>query len=162
MGPHSAGALGRMLLEGSVELFDLLPAPVLIVELGSARVLYANAAAQSMADGHYPPGLAERVAGGERIIGEQLDWDAPDGPRTLVVNGETVVMPDGERVGMITIEDVTEIEIARRRAAVLAEASGALADSLALAQTLRTIGRLVVPRWADWCFVELLRPDGSI
>jgi PAS domain S-box-containing protein len=151
-----------MLLEASVELFDLLPAPVLIVELGSGRVLYANAAAQSMADGQYPPTLAERVAGGERISGEQLDWDTPDGRRTLVVNGETVIMPDGERVGMITIEDVTEIENARRRVAVLAEASAALAESLDLAQTLRTIGRLVVPRWADWCFVELLRPDGSI
>jgi PAS domain S-box-containing protein len=158
----SAGALGRMLVAGSVDLFDLLPAPVLLVELDSARVLFANAAAQAMANGRYPPGLAERVARGERIAAEQIEWQAPGGARTLVVNGEAVVMPDGERVGMVTIEDVTEIEAARRRSAILAEASGALADSFDLTQTLRTIGRLVVPRWADWCFVELLQPDGSI
>jgi PAS domain S-box-containing protein len=151
-----------MLVEGSVELFDLLPAPVLLVELGSGHVLFANAAARGLADGRYPPGLAERVARGERIASEQIDWEAPSGLRTLVVNGETVVMPDGERVGMVTIEDVTEIEAARRRSAILAEASAGLADSLDLTQTLRTIGRLVVPRWADWCFVELLQPDGSI
>ena len=93
MEPQSAGALGRMLLEGSVDLFDLLPAPVLLVELGSARVLFANAAAQAMAGGRYPPDLAARVACGERIAGEQIDWQAPGGPRTLIVNGETVVMP---------------------------------------------------------------------
>ena len=108
---ESAGPLGRMLLAGSVDLFDLLPAPVLLVELGSGRILFANAAAQALAGGEYPPGLAERVARGERIASEPIDWDA----RTLVVSGGGVVMPDGERVGMVTIDDVTEIEGARRR-----------------------------------------------
>ena len=56
MGTGSAGALGRMLVAGSVDLFDLLPAPVLLVELDSARIIFANAAAQSMAGGRYPPG----------------------------------------------------------------------------------------------------------
>src|SRR6266545_1566288 len=162
MGTESAAAVGRMLLAGSVDLFDLLPSPVLLVELGSARVLFANAAAQRLAAGSYPPQLAERVAAGDRIAAEQLDWDSPAGPLTLVVNGGTVVMPDGEHVGMLTIDDVTEIERARRRVAVLAEASAALAQSLDLRQTLRTVGRLVVPSFADWCFVELVQPDGSI
>ena len=106
MGTGSAGALGRMLVAGSVDLFDLLPAPVLLVELDSARIIFANAAAQSMAGGRYPPGVAERVARGERIAAEQIDWER----RTVVANGGTVVMPDGERVGMLTLEDVTEIE----------------------------------------------------
>src|SRR4051812_28730851 len=162
MGTGPAGALGRMLLAGAGDLFDLLPAPVLLVELDSARILFANAAPQSMAGGQYPPGLARRVARGERFTSEQLDWDSPGGPRTLVVSGDTVVMPDGERVGMVTVEDVTEIEGARRRSAVLAAASAALAESLDLQQTLRTVGSLAVPRFADWCFVEVLQPDGSI
>jgi PAS domain S-box-containing protein len=140
-----------MLLAGSVDLFDLLPAPVLLVELGSARILFANAAAQSMAGGRYPPGVAERVARGERIAAEPIDWEL----RTLVANGGTVVMPDGERVGMVTLEDVTEIEAARRRSAGLAAASVALAESLDLEQTLRTIADLAVPQFGDRCFVEL-------
>ena len=154
---ESAGPLGRMLLAGSVDLFDLLPAPVLLVELGSGRILFANAAAQALAQGEYPPGLAERVARGERFAGETIDWQA----RSLVVNGGTVVMPDGERVGMVTVEDVTEIEGARRRSAVLAAASAALAESLDLEQTLRTVQSLAVPRFADRCVVELERVDGE-
>ena len=70
---ESAGPLGRMLLAGSVDLFDLLPAPVLLVELSSGRILFANAAAQALAGGEYPPGLAERVARGERIAADELD-----------------------------------------------------------------------------------------
>src|SRR4051812_22303495 len=150
---ESAGPLGRMLLAGSVDLFDLVPAPVLLVELSSGRILFGNAAAQALAGGEYPPRLAERVARGERIVAEQIDWNA----RTLVVNGGTVVMPDGERVGMVTIEDVTEIEGARRRSSVLAAASAALAESLDLEHTLRTVQAIAVPRFADRCVVELER-----
>jgi serine phosphatase RsbU (regulator of sigma subunit)/PAS domain-containing protein len=146
-----------MLLAGSVDLFDLLPAPVLLVELDSGHILFANAAAQALAGGDYPPGLAERVARGDRIAAEPIDWES----RTLVVNGGTVVMPDGERVGMVTIEDVTEIEGARRRSAVLAAASAALAESLDLEQTLRTVQSLAVPRFADRCVVALEPSDGE-
>ncbi|HEX5617690.1 MAG TPA: SpoIIE family protein phosphatase [Solirubrobacteraceae bacterium] len=31
-----------------------------------------------------------------------------------------------------------------------------------LGETLATVARLAVPAFADWCFVELLRPDGAI
>jgi serine phosphatase RsbU (regulator of sigma subunit)/PAS domain-containing protein len=37
-----------------------------------------------------------------------------------------------------------------------------LARSLDLGETLATVARLAVPEYADWCFVELARPDGSI
>ena len=37
-----------------------------------------------------------------------------------------------------------------------------LAGSLDFDETLKAIARLAVPRLADWCFVELLRDDGSI
>jgi PAS domain S-box-containing protein len=35
-------------------------------------------------------------------------------------------------------------------------------DSLDYAETLEAIARLAVPAYADWCFVELLMPDGRI
>ncbi len=36
------------------------------------------------------------------------------------------------------------------------------AESLDYRETLANVGRLAVPAYADWCFVELLRADGSI
>jgi PAS domain S-box-containing protein len=44
----------------------------------------------------------------------------------------------------------------------LEEASRLLASSLEYGETLATVARLAVPAYADWCFVELLKPDGSI
>jgi PAS domain S-box-containing protein len=44
---------------------------------------------------------------------------------------------------------------------VLAAASAALAESLDLEQTLRTVQSLAVPRFADRCVVELDRTDGE-
>jgi PAS domain-containing protein len=57
---------------------------------------------------------------------------------------------------------VTDLEVARRRSDALADASAMLAGSLDFDATLQAIARLAVPRLADWCFVELLRDDGSI
>jgi PAS domain S-box-containing protein len=45
---------------------------------------------------------------------------------------------------------------------LIAAAGDQLARSLDVEETLATIARLTVPAYADWCFVELLRPDGSI
>jgi PAS domain S-box-containing protein len=39
---------------------------------------------------------------------------------------------------------------------------GGLTASLDLAETLAAVGRAAVPEYADWCFVELLMPDGHI
>ena len=36
------------------------------------------------------------------------------------------------------------------------------ADHSTIGETLATVARLAVPAYADWCFVELLRADGSI
>jgi serine phosphatase RsbU (regulator of sigma subunit)/PAS domain-containing protein len=65
-------------------------------------------------------------------------------------------------VAVLTFEDITELESARRRTEALADAGALLAGSLDFDATLQVIARLAVPRLADWCFVELLRDDGSI
>jgi PAS domain S-box-containing protein len=44
----------------------------------------------------------------------------------------------------------------------LEDASRLLAHSLEYGETLATVARLAVPAYADWCFVEMLRPDGNI
>jgi PAS domain S-box-containing protein len=45
---------------------------------------------------------------------------------------------------------------------VLAEASDVLSSSLDYEATLDALARLVVPRYGDWCAIELLADDGTI
>jgi PAS domain S-box-containing protein len=54
------------------------------------------------------------------------------------------------------------VERAHDRVAFLADASVLLSASLDFRRTLTKIARLVVPRLADWCSVDLVEPDGSI
>ncbi len=55
-----------------------------------------------------------------------------------------------------------EAEASSGRAAFLAEASAVLASSLDYETTLRSIARMAVPCFADWCSVDVLEGDGSI
>jgi signal transduction histidine kinase len=53
-----------------------------------------------------------------------------------------------------------QAEAAQERASLLLEASALLSSSLDFAETLQRLARLVVPRMADWCAVELAtEPD---
>jgi GAF domain-containing protein len=51
---------------------------------------------------------------------------------------------------------------ARRRFVFLAEANAALSTSMDYATTLATAARLAVPAVADWCFVDIVEPDGGV
>jgi serine phosphatase RsbU (regulator of sigma subunit) len=54
------------------------------------------------------------------------------------------------------------VERAHDRSAFLADASVILGGSLDHRRTLAKIARLIVPRLADWCSVDLSEPDGTI
>jgi GAF domain-containing protein len=137
-----------------------------LIAPGSGRVLHANRAAHAAAGGVFPIDREEplylRVAAGERFANVRVDRETPAGTRSLVASGDTIVPPGRPPVAVLTFEDVTELEAARRRTDALADAGALLAGSLDLDATLQAIARLAVPRLADWCFVELLRDDGSI
>ena len=64
--------------------------------------------------------------------------------------------PDGARLAINIIEDVTEAKDAELRQRFLAEAGQLLASSLDYQQTLERIARMLVPRLADWCGIEVL------
>src|SRR3954465_4895709 len=108
--------LSRELLEATLHL---VPFPTLPVEPGSARILFANRAADELAGGRFaradgaeqyaglypltdadgaevggarPP--AVRAGGGEGIEGVQVDWHLPGGVRSLLVSGATVPATD--------------------------------------------------------------------
>ena len=53
-------------------------------------------------------------------------------------------------------------ESAERRSTLLSESSAVLSSSLDAATTLRTVSRLVVPRFADWCIIDLVGRDNTL
>jgi PAS domain S-box-containing protein len=120
------------------ELLDALPASVVIVEPGSARVLFANRAALELTGEEDPVGrsaaewmpagscrdaegrpLAEaalpavRAARGERVRGTLVSWQTPRGERTLRATAQVVAAPDGAPAALVSFEDVTELRAAQ-------------------------------------------------
>jgi len=69
-----------------------------------------------------------------------------------------------ERSQLLTAEQAARAraESAERRATLLSESSAALSASLDAATTLRTVSRLVVPRFADWCIVDLVTRENTL
>ena len=62
---------------------------------------------------------------------------------------------------MLRAEELQDADAATQRTALLAEASMTLSRSLDLETTVAEVGRLLVPRFADWCLLQLLR-DGQL
>src|SRR3954454_20596797 len=95
---------------------------------------------------------------GETSQGVEFRRGTADDPRAL----EATYFPvNGTNVGALVL-DMTERDRALARARYLAGASAALGSSLELGDTLERIVSLAVPELADWAFVELVQPDGSI
>ena len=63
---------------------------------------------------------------------------------------------------MITPEESRPSPLAQDFASFLAEATEVLSSSLDYQATLASLARLVVPRLADWCAIDLLKEDGAI
>src|SRR5918994_4377790 len=136
-------------------LLDALPTPVMLIEPGTARVLYINPAAHRLAGGRmdkaedadyasvygvFEPETGRRLASdehpgvraarGERFQNVPVDWVTPAGRRSIVVSAHTVSLGAAGDVALVTFEDVTELEASRRRSELLADASAQLGRSL--------------------------------
>src|SRR3954471_24683428 len=141
---------------GVEPILDVLPVPLMVVEPGSARTLYANAAAHKLAGGVLALGIAAedyprayrlrdasgralgpdempavRAARGETLDHVQVDWDTPDGVRTVLASGTTIELTGGRRVTVVTFEDVTQLERARRRSSLIADELRVMLDNVA-------------------------------
>jgi PAS domain S-box-containing protein len=128
-----------------------------------------------------------RRTGRGRILGRRLELtamraDGTEFPVELTVT--RVQLPDPDEILFTgTIRDITPrrraeelqarlfeseravreaVERAHDRVAFLADASVLLSTSLDSRRTLTKVARLVVPRLADWCSVDLVEPDGTI
>jgi PAS domain-containing protein len=117
-------------------VLELLPTGVMIVEPGTARVLYANRQAHALmgADLAGAGQAGRRIAGREPFAQLELETDTPGGYRAVLASGEVTHLGDGTEVGVVTFEDVTvlrEAERAARRAVDEAEAMlGGVADAV--------------------------------
>ena len=143
-----------------------VPTPLLLIEPGTARVLYVNPAAHRLAGGRMDTAedadFAVRAARGERFQNVPVEWVTPAGRRSIVVSASTVQLADAGEVALVTFEDVTELEEARRRSTLLAEASSHLGHSLDPEEVANSVAEATVPAFADLGIVELLQPDGTL
>jgi PAS domain S-box-containing protein len=104
------------------------------------------------------------VAAGTPVEGEARYRRASDGTyRWHLIRA----MPLRNKQGQIMkwFGTSTEIEDQRRTSdalTFLAEASVVLASSLNYEETLGSVARLAVPKVADWCFVDIVGPDGVL
>ncbi len=67
-----------------------------------------------------------------------MDWETAAGMRTVVVSGTTITLAGGRQIAVVTFEDVTELESARRRASLLADELRVMLDGVADAITVQS------------------------
>lgn len=89
----------------------------------------------------------------------------PDGEtRWLSARGQLAFAEDGQPERMTGIcMDITERKRLEEEQQLLVEASTTLAAAeLDLPMTMASLARLIVPRLADWCEIDLLEEDGAM
>ena len=114
-----------------------------------------------------PIGMEEqpfaRALAGERSVREVVGRHPATGEERVIRIAAAPVLVEGSEAGAVAVgSDVTEQRRAQEAQRILAEASRALASSLEYEATVRAVARLAVPALADWCFVEMREPDGSV
>ncbi|MER7678300.1 SpoIIE family protein phosphatase [Streptomyces sp. NPDC096934] len=83
----------------------------------------------------------------------------PGRERIVSVSAFRMEDPSGRILGVAeTIEDVTDRHRARRRLALMNEASARIGTSLDVAQTARELAEVAADGLADYCSVDLLQP----
>ena len=91
----------------------------------------------------------------------ELAHTTRDGRRLAVEARLALVAEEGRQYVLEATRDVTARRAAEERLALLAEAGAVLGGSIEYEQTLANIARMVVPRLADWCVVDVL-DDGAV
>jgi PAS domain S-box-containing protein len=82
---------------------------------------------------------------------------------TVLCRGSAVRNDAGETIGWTGVNfDLTERQKAREQLRFLADAGRILSLSLDPRTTLERIAHLVVPRYADWCSIDIVAEDGSL
>lgn len=111
--------------------------------------------------GYYPSELSLHVLplrrGGE-VLG-LLALTFPPGTFTPAEDGFLHSLAGALSSAVLRARELQDADAATQRTALLAEASMTLSRSLDMDDTLAEVVRLLVPRFADWCAVQLLEGD---
>lgn len=117
-------------------VLNLMPRPLLLIEPGTAKVTFANRAADELAGGQFPQGIpaAEyhtayhytdaagnpipndqmpgvRVARGERLEGLEMNWHTPNGIISILVFAETLpAMYSYPATCVLVFQDITKLK----------------------------------------------------
>jgi PAS domain S-box-containing protein len=82
---------------------------------------------------------------------------------SVLCRGSAVRNEAGETIGWTGVNfDLTERTKAREQLRFLADAGRILSLSLDPRTTLQRVAHLVVPRYADWCGIDIVADDGSL
>jgi PAS domain S-box-containing protein len=102
-------------------------------------------------------GVGKDYAVEYRLLGSdgQIRWVQSRGRLERAVDGGS------DRVLGVTV-DITELKRAEETTRLLADAGEILGGSLDYHATLQNLARLVVPRIADWCAIDLLTESGDL
>ncbi len=138
---------------------------VIVESAGESQRRYPNLAGQLTSDSYaaIPLDVEGRSFGALGLTfkpGYRLDQDERN--FLLALAGQCAQAL--ERARLEEAEQVArrQTEINQSRLAFLAEASEILNSSLDYQTTLTNLARLIVPRQADWCSVDMLGEDGSL
>jgi PAS domain S-box-containing protein len=89
--------------------------------------------------------------------------DAAGGIRWVQSRGRVERTPDGRPSRLLGVTvDVMELKTAQETTRLLADAGETLGASLDYQSTLQNLARVVVPRLADWCAVDLVTESGTL
>jgi signal transduction histidine kinase/ActR/RegA family two-component response regulator len=90
--------------------------------------------------------------------------ERPDGSRiTVVLTASPLNGPGGSLAGAVGVfREVSERRRGEERERLLLQASTVLGSTLDHQAILRQLVRLALPRYADWCLLEVVEDDGSV
>lgn len=102
------------------------------------------------------------AAGEEDSYRTELRLVVPRGERWVQSRGR-IERSGGKATRIIGVTvDITDLKAAEAATRLLADAGETVGASLDTDATLRELARLVVPRLADWCAVDVVTADGSV
>jgi PAS domain S-box-containing protein len=101
--------------------------------------------------------ILERILRGEHVAHYDTERVRKDGVQIKV---SLTISPIYDALGATIGASVIARDITR--ATFLSEAQRLLSSSLDYMDTLNNLARLVVPDVADWCAVDIVRPDGAL
>ncbi|MCM0591170.1 MAG: ATP-binding protein [Gloeotrichia echinulata CP02] len=123
------------------DVLNLMPKPLVFIEPGTARVTFANRAADQLAGGEFPKGIPAieyhkfyyytdaagnrllndqmpgvRVARGERLDGLELDWHTSGDIHSLLIFADTLPAMHGHPATCVMVfHDITNLKDAENR-----------------------------------------------